>query len=140
MLFFQRFSSEAGMADKKIVIVDDDENIRKTFFLLLSKKYRVYPVGDSEEALAKFGKAKVDLVIADYKLPKLNGLELIKRLRGAGFEGEAMLISAYPDLVNIGDLDRFSISHFFVKPLDLNAFNMSIDRLLQPKKPPAAKA
>jgi DNA-binding NtrC family response regulator len=122
------------MAGKKIVIVDDDETIRKTFSLLLSKKYRVYPVKDSEEALARFGKAKVDLVIADYKLPSLNGLELIKRLRASGFEGEAMLISAHPDLVKIEDLNRFSISCFFVKPLDLNALNVSIDRALEPKK------
>jgi DNA-binding NtrC family response regulator len=122
------------MTDKKIVVVDDDDNIRKTFNLLLSKKYKVYPAKDSDEALTKFTKAKVDLVIADYKLPSLNGLELIKRFRESGFEGEAMLISAHPDLVNIKDLSRFSISHFFVKPLDLNALNLSIDRLLQPRK------
>ena len=122
------------MTDKKIVVVDDDDNIRKTFNLLLSKKYKVYPAKDSDEALTKFTKAKVDLVIADYKLPSLNGLELIKRFRESGFEGEAMLISAHPDLVDIKDLSRFSISHFFVKPLDLNALNLSIDRLLQPRK------
>ncbi|MGA2532765.1 MAG: response regulator [Candidatus Aminicenantales bacterium] len=122
------------MPEKRIVIVDDDENIRKTFSLLLGKKYRVYPVKDSEEALAKFHSAKVDLVIADYKLPCLNGMELIKRLRASGFEGEAMLISAHPDLVKIEDLSRLSISHFFVKPLDLDVLNLSIDRVLQPKK------
>ena len=123
------------MPEKKIVIVDDDENIRKTFSLLLGKKYRVYPVKDSEEALAKLSRAKVDLVIADYKLPCLNGMELIRRLRASGFEGEAMLISAHPDLVKIEDLSRLSISHFFVKPLDLDILNLSIDRVLQPKKP-----
>jgi hypothetical protein len=37
-------------------------------------------------------------------------------------------------MVKIEDLSRFSISHFFVKPLDLNALNVSIDRVLQPKK------
>jgi two-component system, NtrC family, response regulator AtoC len=122
------------MLAKKIVIVDDDETIRKTFVLLLGKKYRVSSLKDSEEALAKLRHAVPDLVIADFKLPRLNGLELIKRLREAGFEGEAMLISAHPDMVKIEDLSRFSISHFFVKPLDLNALNVSIDRVLQPKK------
>lgn len=122
------------MLAKKIVIVDDDETIRKTFVLLLGKKYRVSSLKDSEEALAKLRHAVPDLVIVDFKLPRLNGLELIKRLREAGFEGEAMLISAHPDMVKIEDLSRFSISHFFVKPLDLNALNVSIDRVLQPKK------
>jgi len=124
------------MLAKKIVIVDDDENIRKTFVLLLGKKYRVSSHKDSEEALAKLRNARPDLVIADFKLPRLNGLELIKRLRETGFEGEAMLISAHPDMVKIEDLSRFSISHFFVKPLDLNALNVSIDRVLQPNRIP----
>jgi DNA-binding NtrC family response regulator len=123
------------MVAKKIVIVDDDENIRKTFILLLGKKYRVYSLKDSREALAKLRHSRPDLVIADYKLPHLNGVELIKKLREDGFEGEAMLISAHPDLVRIEDMSRFAISHFFVKPLDLNALNLSIDRVLQAKNP-----
>jgi two-component system response regulator AtoC len=122
------------MQAKKIVIVDDDETIRKTFALLLGKKYRISSLKDSEEALVKLRHVRPDLVIADFKLPGLNGLELIKRLREAGFEGEAMLISAHPDMVRIEDLSRFAISYFFVKPLDLNALNVSIDRILQPKK------
>ncbi len=122
------------MTTKKIVVVDDDENIRKTFNLLLGKKYKIFPVKDSEEALKKFRNARIDLLIADFKLPCLNGLELIKRFRESGYEGEAVLISAHPDLVRIEDLSRFSISHFFVKPLDLNVLNISIERLLEPRK------
>jgi DNA-binding NtrC family response regulator len=123
------------MANKKIVLVDDDEAIRKTFVLLLGKKYRVYPLKDPREALAKLKNSRVDLVIADYKLPHLNGMELIKQLREAGFAGEAMLITGHPDEVRIQDMSRFAISHFFVKPLDLNALSLSIDRVLQPRNP-----
>ena len=131
---------DKNMVTKKIIIVDDDENIRKTFFLLLGKKYRVYPVKDSREALAMSRSAKADLVIADFKLPYLDGLELIRRLRESGYGGDVMLISAYPDLVKIEDLSRLDISHFFVKPLDLNALTLSIDRILQSKELPARNA
>jgi DNA-binding NtrC family response regulator len=123
------------MANKKIVLVDDDETIRKTFVLLLGKKYRVCPLKDPREALAKLKNSRADLVIADYKLPHLNGMDLIKKLREAGFEGEAMLITGHPDEVRIQDMSRLAISHFFVKPLDLNTLNLSIDRVLQPKNP-----
>jgi len=123
------------MTTKKIVIVDDDDNIRKTFSLLLGKKYRICSLKDSKEALAKLHHTRADLVIADFKLPHLNGMELIRKLREDGFEGEAMLISAHPDLVRTEDMSRFAISHFFVKPLDLNALNLSIERVLQPKNP-----
>lgn len=121
------------MAVKKIVVVDDDKTIRKTFDLLLGKRYKVYSAKDSREAVARLRTLAADLVIADFKLPDMNGLELIKTLRASGFDGEAMLISAHPDLVRVEDMSRFSISHFFVKPLDLDALNLSIDRALAAK-------
>jgi DNA-binding NtrC family response regulator len=123
------------MTTKKIILVDDDETVRKTFTLLLGKRYRVESLKDPRQALTKLKASPADLVIADYRLPYFNGMELIKRLRESGFEGEAMLITAHPDDVRIEDMGRFAISHFFVKPLDLNVLNLSIDRLLQPKNP-----
>ncbi|HYA48989.1 MAG TPA: response regulator [Burkholderiales bacterium] len=128
------------MKAKTIVIVDDDETLRKTFSLLLKGKYRVLVAGDPEEALARLRRSKADLLIADYRLPTLNGLELIRRLRAAGFDGEAMLISAHPDEVRVEEMSRLAISHFFVKPLDLDLLNASIDRVLQPKKLEGASA
>ena len=122
------------MLEKKIVIVDDDESIRKTFFLILNKNYRVYLAKDSQDALKRFKKANIDLIIADLKLPNENGVEMITKFRESGYRGEAILISAYPDLIDLNELKRLSIGHFFVKPLDLNALNKSIDYLLRPKK------
>lgn len=123
------------MTTKKIILVDDDETVRKTFTLLLGTKYRIESLKDPRQALAKLKSSTADLVIADYRLPYFNGMELIKRLRENGYEGEAMLITAHPDEVRIEDMGRYAISHFFVKPLELNDLNLSIDRLLQPKNP-----
>ncbi len=122
------------MSEKKIIIVDDDESIRKTFFLILNKNYRVYLAKDSGEALLRFKKAEIDLIIADLKLPHLDGVEMVAKFRELGYRGNVILISAYPDLVKIDELSRLSISHFFVKPLDLDSLNRSIDHLLNSKK------
>jgi DNA-binding NtrC family response regulator len=124
------------MPEKKIIIVDDDESIRQTFFLILNKNYLVYLAKDSKEALERFKDADFDLIIADLKLPHLNGLEMIAEFRERGYRGEVILISAFPDLVKIDELSRLSISHFFVKPLDLDALNRSIDYLLNSKDIP----
>ncbi len=122
------------MSEKKIIIVDDDESIRKTFFLILNKNYRVYLAKDSGEALQRFKRVEIDLIIADLKLPHLDGVEMIAKFRELGYRGNVILISAYPDLVKIDELSRLSISHFFVKPLDLDSLNRSIDHLLNSKK------
>lgn len=121
------------MTEKKIVIVDDDDCIRKTFFMILNENYRVYLAKDPREALSKFKKADIDLIIADLKLPFINGLEMISIFRKSGYKGEVILISAYPDLITPDELNRLSIGHFFVKPLDLTALNQSIDHLLNGK-------
>ncbi len=115
---------------KKVVIVDDDESIRKTFFLILNKNYRVYLAKDAKEALMRFGGADVDLMIVDLKLPDLNGLEMIAKFRKDGYKGEVILITAVPDLLDPEILSSLDISHFFVKPLDLDALTQSIECLL----------
>lgn len=119
------------MAVKKIIVVDDEESIRKTFFLILNKSYKVHLAKDGTEALARFKNAVVDLVIADYRLPDMNGVELVEAMRKSGYGGEVILISAFADLIEPDVLSRLKISHFFAKPLDLNALNRSIDYLLR---------
>jgi two-component system response regulator YesN len=125
---------------KKIVLVDDDDTIRKTFTLLLEKRYRVVALKDPRQALTQVKTGRTDLVIADFKLPYMTGMDLIKKLRENGYEGEAMLITAHPDEVRLEDMSRYAISHFFVKPLDLNDLTLSIDRMLFPKNPLEAAA
>ena len=120
---------------KKVVIVDDDESIRKTFFLILNANYRVYLAKDAEEALRRFIGTDVDLIIADMKLPHLNGLDMIAKFRKTGFKGEVILISAFPDLLEPEILSSLDIGHSFVKPLDLDALNQSIEFLLSSENP-----
>ena len=55
---------------------------------------------------------------------------MIAKFRESGYEGKVILISAYPDLADRNELSRLAVDHFFVKPLDLNALNQSIDFLL----------
>ena len=115
---------------RKVVVVDDDESIRKTFFLILNSDYLVYLAKNAEEALRRFEGADVDLIIADLKLPRLNGLEMIAKFRKSGYRGKVILISAFPDLLDPEVLSTLEINHSFVKPLDLGALNRSISHLL----------
>ena len=60
----------------------------------------------------------------------MNGVELVAALRQGGYRGDVILISAHADLIEPDVLSRLSISHFFAKPLDLDALTRSIDYLL----------
>lgn len=115
---------------KKIIVVDDDEGILKTFFLLFNQTYRVYLAKDSVEALERFKSVSFDLIIVDYKLPRINGLEMVSRFRELGYRGPVILISAYPEAIRKEDLKNYNISQLFLKPLDLEALESSIHSLL----------
>jgi DNA-binding NtrC family response regulator len=118
---------------RKIVIVDDDESIRKTFFLILNSDYLVYLAKDAEEALRRFEGTDIDLIIADLKLSHISGLDMIAEFRSSGYKGEVILISAYPDLLDSETLSRLGVGRIFVKPLDLEALTQSIANLLAAK-------
>jgi len=124
------------ISNKRSVVVDDDESIRKTIFLILHEKYRVYLAKDSREALERFAKHHVDLIITDFKLPGMNGLDMVARFRQLGFLGQVILISS--DLVEPGPMRHLSIHRFFVKPLDLHSIKKSIDDLLSRRSGHAA--
>ncbi|MFQ6037093.1 MAG: response regulator [Candidatus Aminicenantales bacterium] len=117
---------------KIVVVVDDDASIRKTFFLILNRDYRVYLAGSAEEALQRFKHKPVDLIISDLKLPDRNGLEMISEFRHTGYMGEVICVSSFPELASPVDLQRLNIKHLFAKPLDLDALHHAIEALLEP--------
>lgn len=64
-----------------ILVVDDDEDARELFRQYLGTSFRVIEAIDGVDALEKLHQRPVDLVITDFHMPKMNGLELIRRLR-----------------------------------------------------------
>ncbi|PIQ95579.1 MAG: hypothetical protein COV67_14120 [Nitrospinae bacterium CG11_big_fil_rev_8_21_14_0_20_56_8] len=120
------------MNSGRILIIEDDEGMR--FFLtetLAKEGYDHRPVASGEEALKLARKEKFDVVIIDYNLPKMNGLETFRRLREGNPNMEAIMITAFGsrDLaitaMNEGILD------FFNKPLDVAEIRVVIHRALE---------
>ena len=64
-----------------VLIVDDEVNIRKVLAAMLKREgYEVTTAGDGEQALAAMQRAAIDVVVTDLVMPRLGGLELLKRL------------------------------------------------------------
>lgn len=118
------------MSVKKVLIVEDEPTIRKTFTLLLQDRYRVIAAETAREALQRCRKVKIDLIITDLRLADMNGLDLVARFREAGFQGDVIMISGYPEDIDTQVLLDLSIGYFFAKPLDLNELTNAIEYLL----------
>lgn len=121
------------MAVKKVLFVEDDDSIRKTLFLILQERYKVLPVKSGQEALQKLRKTKIDLVITDLKLPDMDGIELIEKFREYGYQEDVILISGFPEAVDLDIMRDLSIGYFFAKPLDLHELNSAIEYILDTK-------
>ena len=71
------------LAPKSILLVDDDESIATSLSLLLTMdNHRVEVVGDGETALIRYGERKFDLVITDFQMVGMSGLELARLIKG----------------------------------------------------------
>ena len=81
---------------EKILIADDEPSNRKILAQeLVHKGFAVDTAGGGNEALAKIESAPPDLVILDYMMPDLNGIEVLKELRGKGNDTPVIMITAY---------------------------------------------
>ena len=112
--FSKCYSSEFNL--KHILVVDDEEAVGYVFERYLAiKGYRVSVACSGEQALQAFHADTPDLVITDYKMPGMNGDELLRRLRAVDAGLPAVMISANP--IDVGPtLDGV---RFFPKPVSL---------------------
>jgi len=69
------------MAKKNILIIEDEENIANAQKLILQDEFNVYHAKDGKEGLEKAKKLKPDLIILDLMMPKIDGIEVCRRIR-----------------------------------------------------------
>lgn len=122
----------------RILIVEDEEKV--AFFLKegLSdpeSKLQVVNASSAEEALATMDSCGFDLVIADFRLPGRNGLELINDLRSSHPHTRTMLITAYGSDELEAAAYRHDVSRYFPKPFRLDEFVNAVHEILTPSQP-----
>ena len=82
-------------APKRILIVDDEPNVRLVFRTALEATgYLVTEAADGDAALAQLRKLPTDLILLDLKMPVVDGMETLRRLRDAGDETPVVVVTA----------------------------------------------
>jgi DNA-binding response OmpR family regulator len=120
------------MADAStILLVDDEESVQKLLTYPLERDgYRVVVAADGEEALARFREQPVDLVVLDIMLPKLDGLEVCKRLRTASAVPIIMLTARDDELDKVLGLE-LGADDYITKPFSIREFRSRVRALLR---------
>ena len=106
------------MANEKILVVDDDTNICELLRLYLTKEgYQVTVANDGEEGLEKFNAVKPDMVLLDVMMPRMDGLEVCRRIRKAGNTPVMMLTAKGETFDKVLGLE-LGADDYMVKPFD----------------------
>jgi len=120
-----------------ILLVDDEDSVQKVLSYPLERDgYRVLVAKDGEEALAKFESEPVDLVVLDLMLPRLDGLEVCKRLRAQSTVPIIMLTARDDELDKVLGLE-LGADDYITKPFSIREFRSRVRALLRRASLPA---
>jgi FixJ family two-component response regulator len=115
---------------ERILLVDDEDGIRRVLSISLADLgYEVYTAPNGPEALAGFRELDPSIVLTDIKMPGMDGVTLLKRLKGENPEVEVIMITGHGDM----DLAIQSLKHdaadFITKPIDDELLEIALRRV-----------
>jgi DNA-binding response OmpR family regulator len=119
----------------KVLIVDDDPDLLSGLDRLLSERYKVFLATNGDEALDVLGRERVDVVILDMLMPRLDGQSVLKVIRERGDGPAVIVVSARPDLI-AGSM-QLGADDFLAKPFAIGKLEQKIDHVLvRPRESP----
>jgi DNA-binding NtrC family response regulator len=120
------------MADKSHILVVDDEDALRTVLSseLASAGYEVSTAADGDEAISTVQNKKLDLVLLDIKMPKVDGFEVLKYIKGNQPALKVIMLTGFADLKNAIESKKHGAEDFVSKPYDLVDLLTTIERVL----------
>jgi DNA-binding response OmpR family regulator len=120
-----------GTESATILLVDDEDAVQKLLtYPLEHEGFRVVQARDGEEALRRFENEQVDLVVLDLMLPKLDGLEVCRRLRATSSVPIIMLTARDDELDKVVGLE-LGADDYITKPFSIREFRSRVRALLR---------
>ena len=118
----------------KILIVDDDKLLQNSLHTVLSEKYDTFVAGSGEEALRILPTHDVDLVLLDIRLPGINGIDTLGRIREINKDVAVIMMTAYEDVKSVIRSIKMGAVDYLVKPLDIEELDVIIEKALETLK------
>jgi len=114
-----------------VLVVDDEPNMRRVLEIMLRNAgHVVYGAANGREALVQLAAHPVDLVLTDMRMPELDGMGLLRALREEGNQVPVIVITAHGTVQSAVEAMRFGASDYILRPFDLEALELAIERTL----------
>jgi CheY-like chemotaxis protein len=122
----EQLEEQVGEERLKILVVDDEETVRY-FVRDALADYAVSEAGDGEEALISIRAQRPDLVIADIKMPRMDGFALADQLRREFSDLPIIALSGY---IDANEIEGHNFIGFLEKPMRLDEFRTIVEGAL----------
>ena len=120
----------------RVLIVDDQagfSHLLRSALEMIERNLAVSEALTGEEALKEIKTSQIDLLIADYRLPGINGLELMKEFRLINPDSRVIMISGVADQEILKQIEEASPDAFFPKPVPMSDFLEAVEECLKNK-------
>lgn len=132
-------ASSAAAAPARILLVDDNKmGLAARKVVLEELGYQITTATEGQDALARFTGGGFDLIITDYKMPKMDGLQLIQKVRGLDATVPIIMLSGYADALGLTEASTGADSVIAKSATEITHLVRAVGRLLKrstPKKP-----
>ena len=113
----------------KLLLVDDEKDVRDMLHLSLSAMgYDVLDAEDGNEALRIFRKARPPIVLTDIKMPAMDGIELLQKIKLEAPDTEVVMITGHGDMDLAIKSLKYEATDFVAKPINLDALKIALKR------------
>lgn len=123
------------MKNLKVLLVEDEQDAANLLLKYLQKKFNnIYVAQDGEEAYALYKEFNPNIILSDINMPKMDGLELVKKIREKDKKTRIILITAFNEQSNISKAVQLDLDDFLIKPINLedlkHALNQACEKYL----------
>jgi two-component system response regulator AtoC len=119
------------MTSRQILVVDDEPKMRRVLEIMLQKLgHQVFCASNGREALEVFQDNTIDLIIADLRMPEMDGIELLSNLRARKFDVPVLVVTAHGTVETAVAAMKYGAFDYIVRPFDMDALLLAIERAL----------
>jgi two-component system NtrC family response regulator/two-component system response regulator HydG len=123
------------MAKDRILVVDDEQNARTALKTILQEEgYDVAEAGDGEQALAQLEAFRPAVVLTDVRMPRMDGITLIRRAREGGSDAVFVVMTAFASIEAAVDAMQAGAENYLVKPLDVRTTLVVLGKALERRR------
>ena len=120
------------MMDKTVLFVDDEKDICDVLSISLSDLgYKVYTAQNGQEALRIIQEINPPLVLTDIRMPVMDGIELLRRIKSRFPETEVVMVTGHGDMDLAIESLKYEATDFIVKPIKDEALEVALNRALE---------